>query len=49
MIAELTRRVCSLFTDDEVRKEIPAWRGCAAELATVADDLNAYDALRGER
>jgi WD40 repeat protein len=46
IIAELTRRLCNLFTDDEIRAEIPSWRGCEAELAAVKDDLAEYDRLR---
>jgi hypothetical protein len=47
LIAELTRRVCGVFTDDQIGKEIAGWRGCESELAAVANDLKAYDALRG--
>jgi hypothetical protein len=48
-MAELTRRVCELFTDDAIRIEIPAWRGCDAELAAVKDDLAEHDRLRPPR
>lgn len=47
LIAELTRRVCDIFTDDAIREEIPEWSGCAAALTAVKDDLAAYDRLRG--
>jgi WD40 repeat protein len=48
LVAELTRRLCYLnaFSEGELRNTIPNWRGCPAELAAVADDLTAYDALR---
>jgi WD40 repeat protein len=46
MIAEITRRVCSFFDDDQISAEMPAWRGCEHELAAVADNLKVYDALR---
>jgi hypothetical protein len=49
LVAELTRRVCGVFTDHDIRKEIPGWNGCDAELTVVAADLKAYDALRGGR
>jgi WD40 repeat protein len=49
VMAELTRRVCHVFTDDAIRIEIPAWPGCASKLAAVEVDLKVYDALRSGR
>jgi WD40 repeat protein len=46
LVAELTRRVCYLFTDDAIRTVIPSWRGCNAEMAKITTDLARYDALR---
>jgi WD40 repeat protein len=46
IVADITRRICDLFTDDEIRRTIPQWRGCSAELTAVADDLATYDALQ---
>jgi len=46
LIAELTRRVCNILTEDQIKATIPSWRGCATELAAVAEDLKEYDALR---
>ena len=46
IIAELTRRVCDVFSDEETRTEIPAWRGCTAELIAVTDDLAEYERLQ---
>jgi WD40 repeat protein len=46
IIAELTRRVCRLFTDEEMQRQIVGWRGGQAELEAVAKDLKAYDALQ---
>jgi hypothetical protein len=37
-LAAAFRRLCSIFADDEIEGTIPTWRGCAAELAAVADD-----------
>jgi WD40 repeat protein len=49
IIADLTRRVCNVFTDDQIRAGIAAWRGCAVELAAIKSDLAAYDQLRPAR
>ena len=49
IVAELTRRVCDHFADDKIHTTISTWRGCAAELAAVKDNLATYDALRGGR
>ncbi|HET9223287.1 MAG TPA: hypothetical protein VFO07_12330, partial [Roseiflexaceae bacterium] len=49
MIADMTRRLCDLFTDAEIQSTIPRWRGCAVELPAVASDLAAYDQLYGRK
>ncbi len=46
IIADLTRRVCNVATDDEIRAKITNWRGCTLELAALRNDLEAYDQLR---
>lgn len=46
IIAELTRRVCNLFSDDQIQEKISAWRGCKVELAAIDGDLKEYDTLQ---
>jgi WD40 repeat protein len=48
IVADITRRVCALFSDAQIRAEIPAWHGCDTELAAVADDLRIYDQLQDD-
>lgn len=42
LAAELTNRVCHVFSDAEISKLIPSWRGSKVELAAVDADLQAY-------
>jgi WD40 repeat protein len=49
MIADMTRRLCDLFTDAEIQSTMPRWRGCAVELPAVASDLAAYDQLQNHK
>jgi WD40 repeat protein len=37
IIAELTRRLCNIFPDDEITQENPAWRGCTLVIAPWGD------------
>ncbi|OUL72725.1 eIF2A-related protein [Paraburkholderia hospita] len=46
VIAEITRKVCRFFSDEDIKKEIPTWRNCDVETAQVADDVRADDLLR---
>lgn len=46
VIAEITRKVCRFFSEEEIRKEIPTWQGSDIEIGQVANDLHAYDHLR---
>jgi WD40 repeat protein len=45
IIAEITRKVCSLLSNEDIIKEIPTWQGCGIEMAKVESDLCVYDAL----
>ena len=45
LTARLMERVCNIMSDDSVQQEIPSWRGCEIELASVADDLALYKQL----
>jgi WD40 repeat protein/transcriptional regulator with XRE-family HTH domain len=49
IVADMTRRLCDLFTDAEIHATMPRWRGCAAELSAVATDLAAYDRLQNHK
>ena len=49
IIADMTRRLCDLFTDAEIHATMSRWRGCATELSAVAADLAAYDQLQNRK
>lgn len=46
IIADISRRVCNLFTDQDIRSDIPSWPGCTAKMSALADDIKAYDELQ---
>jgi WD40 repeat protein len=48
IIAAITDRVCTLFTDEKIRTTIDHWRGCPQERASVAANLKVYEDLRHE-
>jgi len=45
LVAELSNRVCHLFSDAEITKALAGWRGCNVELAAVDADLKRYNSL----
>jgi WD40 repeat protein len=49
IIADITRRVCGFFKDDDIRTIISQWRGCNIELTAVDDDVIMYDALQDNK
>jgi len=46
IIADMYRRVCNLFKDEEIRSVIPSWPGCTLKISALADDIKAYDELQ---
>jgi WD40 repeat protein len=48
ILADVTRRVCDLFVNQEINDLMPNWRGCETEIAKVQTDLKTYDALQSK-
>src|SRR5262249_52065961 len=46
IIADIARRVCDLFTDEDIRSEILYWRGCNVEMASIAGAIKKFDELQ---
>jgi hypothetical protein len=38
---------CHVWSDAEIQAQLPAWQGCDAELAALADELARYYELGG--
>ncbi len=46
IIADMYRRVCNIFSDEEIRAIISSWTGCTLRISNLIDDIKAYDELQ---